>query len=231
MPPRTLNALRLRSRLRASLSLSLSLALCALGLNACDPQGTTTTPAEERAAAAPAKPSEQPTTSPATSASRPAEAAAIRDVADFKRAIAERFEGRVDASRGVVFIDIYDDEGEEQKPIAATRLCNEALDGRPARWADGLSARLQDSFYQDEQKLSCRGEHCWHEASEAGDLRGHYLFHRGVLQAVAFTSGPPGHIMSTYLEAEDAFVAEAVEALRDAPCGERYVGELKYEGC
>jgi len=201
------------------------LALCISTLGGCSPRGVTTTPAEEPSTPAPDTPLEAvPTTT--TTSTPPAETTPIRAIADFKRVIEEQFAGRVDASRGVVFIDIYDDEGEESKPIAATRLCGSALDELPTRWAAELSARLQDSMYQDARYLSCEGERCWHEALEAGDHRGLYLFEQGTLQAVVWTSGPPGHVTNAYLTAEDEFVATALDALRDAPCGERYTGAL-----
>ena len=163
---------------------------------------------------------------------QPLAPAPILSLDELEYAAAEDFVGRIDLEAGVLFADIYDDEREEQKPIQATRLCGEALRERSEQWAGSLRGLLRSPdgpLRQRPEDAKCEQERCWHEAILAGTHRGLYRFEQGILREVAWTSGPPAHIMSAYLEAEDRFVAEAFAALRDAPCGEIYEGTLVVE--
>lgn len=140
---------------------------------------------------------------------------------DLARAVAEGLSGRVDLDRGVVFVDTWDDEGEEPKPRRAVRLCGARLEAAVAGWiADLRAMRLQvPEGYGEEVLVECTDDRCAHEAAEAIDHRGEYRFERGRLVWVAFVSGPPGHVMAEVIDAELAFAARAVAALADAPCG------------
>lgn len=157
--------------------------------------------------------------------------APILTLEDLEYAAGEGFVGRIDLDAGVLFADIYDDEREEQKPIQATRLCGELLRERSEQWAASVRGLLgpEGALHERPEDATCEAERCWHEAPFAGTKRGLYRFEQGILREVAWTSGPPAHIMSDYLDAEDRFVAEAFEALRNAPCGAVYEGAIVVE--
>ena len=196
-------------------TLASPLVLALVGSIACRPAETSEVPPSET----PPVVIETDDDSQSVDAER-APAQPITSIDDLRSAAQAGFAGRI-GDDGVVFLDIYDDDSEETKTREAVRLCGDALEAKRIQWAENALARSTPERMRD-APFTCGAETCMHEAFEAGDHRGLYRFEQGYLAGVAWTSGPPGHIMQAALDAELEFVEEAFAALRDQPCGAVY---------